>query len=295
MIGDIRRVSAGTGGEALLLTGSEKTALHDTGMAYCGAGLVENIKRELGGRPLDYVLLSHTHYDHAGGIPFLRQEWPELLVYGSAHGKAVLAKPGALALIRQLGNTAARTYTGEDALPLAYDDALLRIDRVVGDGCVVSLGDRHIRVLETKGHTNCSLSYFLEEDSVLFASESTGVLTEGRKMTPSILTGYHDAVASIEKCRAIGAKYIITPHYLLVDTEIAKDYWDIARAAAEELKELLLECLKQQLPEAEIIEKGKARYWVGKNKEEQPEEAFVTNMKAKINIIRREFAAELPK
>lgn len=53
-------------------------------------------------------------------------------------------------------------------------------------------------------------------------------------MTPSILTGYHDAIASIEKCRALGAKHIITPHYLLVDEEIAKDYWDIAQAAAEE-------------------------------------------------------------
>ena len=33
---DVQRVTAGYGGEALLVYGSEKTALIDCGMAYCG-------------------------------------------------------------------------------------------------------------------------------------------------------------------------------------------------------------------------------------------------------------------
>lgn len=76
------------------------------------------------------VPLSHTHYDHAGGIPYLRQEWPALIVCGSAHGKAVLEKPNAQALIRKLGNTASPHVYGRGPAPLAHDDALLRIDRV---------------------------------------------------------------------------------------------------------------------------------------------------------------------
>ncbi|MEG0157720.1 MAG: hypothetical protein RR661_08725, partial [Anaerovoracaceae bacterium] len=34
----IVRVTAGFGGESLLILGEEKTALYDCGMAYCGAG-----------------------------------------------------------------------------------------------------------------------------------------------------------------------------------------------------------------------------------------------------------------
>ena len=64
---DIVRVTAGFGGEALLVFGSEKTALYDCGMAYCHDQLLKNISAALqarGRERLDYVLLSHTHYDH---------------------------------------------------------------------------------------------------------------------------------------------------------------------------------------------------------------------------------------
>ena len=43
------------------------------------------------------------------------------------------------------------------------------------EGSVISLGDRHIRAFVTMGHTRCSMTYYLEEDSILLASESTGI------------------------------------------------------------------------------------------------------------------------
>lgn len=41
------RVTAGRGGEAILIIGSEKTAIIDCGMAYCGGDVVKNIKDKL--------------------------------------------------------------------------------------------------------------------------------------------------------------------------------------------------------------------------------------------------------
>ena len=45
-------------GDTVLFVGSEKTALIDTGMEYCSLQLVEDLRKELGERPLDYILLS---------------------------------------------------------------------------------------------------------------------------------------------------------------------------------------------------------------------------------------------
>ena len=68
----IRRVTAGRGGEAILILGEERTALLDCGMAYCGSRMVENLRRELDGRKLDYVLLSHSHKEHNGELPYVK-------------------------------------------------------------------------------------------------------------------------------------------------------------------------------------------------------------------------------
>ena len=41
------RVTAGHGGEVLLILGEEKTALYDCGMAYCHDRLIKNIEEQL--------------------------------------------------------------------------------------------------------------------------------------------------------------------------------------------------------------------------------------------------------
>ena len=276
MTGDFRRVSGGRGGEALLILGSEKTAVYEAGMAWCGDRLVSNIKKELGDRPLDYALLSHTHYDHLGGLPYLRKEWPELIVWGSVYGRGILEKQSALDTIRSLSNVAAKVYLGKDAAPLDYSDQLMKIDRTAGEGDRISLGDRTFRVIETKGHTNCSLSFFLEEESVLLLSESTGVMTDGHRVHASILSSYKDAMESIEKCRSIGAKRLYVPHFLELPDSMASGYWDMTIRAAEDLKEFVLSGFRQGLPEDEILEKSIARFWVGDDY--QPLEAFLANM-----------------
>src|SRR6056297_1424249 len=80
---EIKRVTSGKGGESLLIFTKEKTILYDTGMAYCGDKLIENIQQALNGRTLDYILISHTHYDHIGALPFILDKWPHALVLGS--------------------------------------------------------------------------------------------------------------------------------------------------------------------------------------------------------------------
>lgn len=125
-------------------------------------------------RDLEYILPSHTHYDHVGALPHVRRRWPDAVVYAAEHGKRVLERPGALKVIGYLGATAAKEYTnGKMELVLTEG---LAVHTSLKDGDELSLGDKRILVLGTKGRTDCSMTYIIQLGSIMTASESTGGL-----------------------------------------------------------------------------------------------------------------------
>ena len=157
---DVHRVTGGRGGEALLVLGSERTALIDCGMAFCGRRMVKNLEKKLkenGREDLDYVLLSHSHYDHMGALPYVRASFPEAVVCASRRCKEILTRPNAKKLIRELGLAARELYEPENTEDILVDD--LKVDRILEDGDVISLGKERLVALETKGHTDCSMRW----------------------------------------------------------------------------------------------------------------------------------------
>lgn len=282
---EVINVTTGHGAASLLVTGSEKTALMDCSMAYCGEALVEKIKEHLGDRPLDYMFASHTHYDHIGALPYLKKEWPDLICIGAEHGKEVLKRPGAIKGIKKLGDEAARMFTGGRINSVSVDG--LSIDMVVHDGDEISLGDdKKIVVLETPGHTKCSLTYVIEPAGIMLAAESVGVLERKGMCHPVILNSYEDAVKSIEKCRNYGAKRIIISHYGIVPESYNRKLWNLLRNEVEIEKAAIEKMWAEGLDEDQITDAMEKKYWYPGRAGEQPVEAFRINMKSTVRLYR---------
>lgn len=280
----VTRVTAGYGGEAFLIFGSEKTVLYDCGMAYCHHGLIENIQDALnksGRSTIDMVLLSHTHYDHVGALPYILQQWPEVVVIGAAKAKSVFESRGALETILRLGQNAAKTYGSDEGIITSG----MRIDQVVTDGDRLSIGEEYIQVIETPGHTDCSLTYVLEPEKIMFLSESTGVLRSKETMHTAILKGYEDAMASCEKCRSYGANQLIGPHYGIVPKDAVETYFNMFSHAAEEERDFILNLADQGYSRDEIMDAFESRFWTEERGKSQPKAAFYENAKYSINHI----------
>jgi len=283
----IERMTAGPGGESLLILGSEKTALLDCGMACCAGQLIENIKKGLGGRALDYVLLSHTHYDHIGALPYIKQAWPGVLTAGAEHAGKVLSKQGAIRTINSLSENAFRLFGGTGEFHIPGEG--FGIDIVARDGDRISLGEEEVVVLETKGHTDCSLTFVLEPLGVMFASESTGVLEAPEEMHVSILKNYRDAMASVEKCRDYGASLIVSPHFGIIPEHYNSRYWELFLSASAYYRGFLFDMFDLGLSEDEILDKYSEVHWDERRKKEQPKEAFLLNVRNIVKAFRSEW------
>ncbi len=281
----ITRVTGGSGGEVYLITGREGAAVIDCGMAFCAEKLIANIREILGERPLDFALISHTHYDHIGGIPFLRKAWPEITILGESHGKKTLQKASAQEMIRELSENAAVMFGGE---PPSYDSVDMAIDETVKDGDIIDLGNIQIEVVKVPGHTKCSLAFFLRNESILFASETSGVLDAG-EIVPEYLTGYKDSVESIRKCKALHAKYIVCPHYGPVEDAMAAVFWDTALKAMETSRDFILKFHRDGYNNGEILQRYVKKFRSDLSQRQQPLDAFEMNAEKTIAVVIKEF------
>ena len=80
------------GGEAFLLLNDRVSILFDTGFGCGGDLLVSRLEKELGKRPLDYIFLSHSHYDHAPGSAWCTARWPSCQVVAGRKTQSVFRK-----------------------------------------------------------------------------------------------------------------------------------------------------------------------------------------------------------
>jgi len=284
-------VTGGQGGKAFLIVGEKKTALIDCGMAYCASKLIENIKQRLKKKTLDYILLSHSHYDHIGAIPYLKKEWPNSKVMGAEHAKQVLRKASALKTIRHLSKQAAKVY--QAGAIEEYDDEMMRVEEVVFNGTVLDLGGLQIEVIETQGHTKCSLSFLIDK-TTLFTSESTGCMSKSGKIHPSFITSVAQAIASIHLCKKINPRFIVSPHFGLVSSTNTSDYWEQSMSSVQESKQFILDLAEQGYDEEQILMKYENLFRDDHNKAEQPIAAFRINTKHMIKTVLREESYVLP-
>ena len=274
----LQRVTAGMGGEAFLIFGKEVTVLHDCGMAYCYKGLIENIENALSERGrdhLDYILLSHTHYDHVGALPYVLQKWPEATVIGAYKAEKVFQSEGARKTMRRLGEAARDQYSDSEE-PILTEG--LRVDYIAKDGDLIELGGgEHIKVIETTGHTDCSVSYLLQPQNLMFTSESTGIPRPFGDLHTSILKSYHQTIEAAKKCKAEGATHLLVPHYGLLPEELTEEYFDIYIQFAEAERDFIIEKYDEGMDYEQIMKAYEGRYWSNERSENQPKEAFLEN------------------
>ena len=160
-------------GTCFLVQGEQEAILFDPGMAYYGETVVQRVREILGTQPLRAVFLTHSHYDHVAAVPYVRQEWPEIKVYAAEYACHIFEKTKVQQMMFHMSKTAAEEshheWKSDD-----YKGELLYADKPLEDGDRIALGEFVVEVIETIGHTQCSVS-FLINNKVMISSETIGL------------------------------------------------------------------------------------------------------------------------
>ena len=275
------------GGEAFLLITDEKAAIFDAGFAFTAKPMVKKIKAELGDRPLDYILLSHSHYDHISGASLMKKVWPDAKIVSAEHAAKVFEKPSAMKRISQMNRAAAFHFKKNPF----FNNNLSRIhtDIVVKNGDIIDLGSVKLETIEAPGHTWDSLAFWCESERLVMTCETMGVLAGNDSIMPACLVSYRTTMKFIDKLEQLRPNKILYPHYGIVDGEencMTVIGW--ARRDNEAAKDLIINAHKEGKDVEEIKQLVKDRHYTDIIRKGQPEKAFDLNNKYMVPMIIKE-------
>lgn len=270
------------GCEAYLLTTDKSAVVIDAGYGFCADKTVENIRAELGDRKLEHIILTHSHYDHVLGSPVISQAFPNAKIYAHPRTKQIFTKTNAKRVMEEMNQAAAKDR-GNTAPSGCTEN--LHVDETVNEGDIIKVRDMTIRVIETPGHTNCSISLFIEEDKFLIAGETLGVALDFPQIVPTFITSYEDTIDSLRKAKSYDPEKLLLPHGYVINGSDVDIYFENAEREATNIYDIVKESYKKSCSVEEIVEQLKSIYYKGTFEKYQPEAAFYANFIPMVNKI----------
>lgn len=273
------------GDSAFLLDDGETSILYDSGFGCTGFDVAENIKAVLGERKLDYIFLTHSHYDHALGSAYILRYFPDATVVAGRYASEIFKRDGAKRTMCELDRKFA-DKCGYGEYEFLGDE--LRVDIPCDDGDIINAGNMQFQVLNLPGHTKCSVGYYCREKELLLATETLGVYDGKSTIAPSCLVGYKMTVESIERVQKLKIKKLLSPHYGILNEKQTEFFLANMKSSTENVIGGILKDIQDGRTDSEIFEKYKEKYWHGHIKEIYPIDAMKLNTEIMISLVKKE-------
>jgi glyoxylase-like metal-dependent hydrolase (beta-lactamase superfamily II) len=271
---------------AFLLLG-KVPAQFDAGMTFLGPTYLRELKALLGdANRLQYLFLTHSHYDHCGSAPFIKRKIPSLKIGASRLAAEVFKRPNALRLIRSLSHDSEVRFK-----PLMGDEDVyfdsLEVDVLLEAGMEIVLGDGHpVQILATPGHTRDAVCFYMPDWKGLIAGEAAGVYDRNFTIQPEFLSSYDDYMASLEKLATLDIDIFMMAHSYMLTGEEARGYISKSIEATRRFRkriEHLLDTLggDQEAVVKEIFQED----YLEAQAIQQDERAYLINLEAKVKAV----------
>ena len=268
-----------------LLDGN-RPVLFESGLTCMGRMYEDAVREILGERVPEILFISHVHYDHCGATARLKRTFPSLLVAASEPAAAIMRRPNARVLMKELSADAVSFASNM----LAIDKSMLTdepfepfdVDLVLADQQEVDLDGTTVHILATPGHTRDMLSYYIPERKILIGTEAVGAQDLAGRIIIAPLANYDDYLDSLERLSMLEVDVLCQGHrFVWVGAEEVRDYFARALAKAKDFKETVINLLHEEAGSIErVIFRIKALEYDTNKQMKQQERAYLVNLRA---------------
>ncbi len=267
------------------LLNSKETLLFDTGTLGSIEFLNNFLELSLKDKQLNYVVLTHSHYDHCGGLPFVVKKYPSVKVIATKRTKEIFSKEKALDFIEEMNK---KTVNSKKTYDVSYKD--LRVDVVVDEGDEIEISGYKLKFYTTPGHTKCSVSIYDEKNEILFPGDSLGIIEKNGNIKPLFFSSYNSYINSIKKIKSIESISIIAfPHNNPIEGKRVQDFLETVEEETKKIKDYILESLNEGKSEDEIVKEYLNNKFLKENAIEQPDETFLINLYSMVRAVKKDF------
>ncbi|MHA1606359.1 MAG: MBL fold metallo-hydrolase [Candidatus Freyarchaeota archaeon] len=185
-----------------------------------------------------YILVTHRHTDHAGGVAPLLKAMPDAAVMGHRVTLSNIRDPSRI-------NEASRRMWGDAADPMdPVEDAERLIP--VSDGDVVDLGGGvEVEVVHTPGHTSDHYAYYERKSGVAYLGDAGGLFScPTRMVVPTSFPASFKVdpyIRSLEKLMGYDVDVLVFAHFGAIRGKGAADFISKCIEVVEEWVELAKE------------------------------------------------------
>ena len=200
----------------MYLLKGERYLLLGGGMSYVVPTVEEQLDR-FGvdrGRIMGLLIL-HSHFDHITAAPYFMQAYPWLEIMASAGTKKVMGIEKAVKNIADLGLATRQKFGVNDqfrGISLEFNPP--EITRVLNDGDTIDLGGGvSVTILETPGHSKCSIAAYVPVFQYLFPSDGVPLpILKGGKLMLMANDDIGLYLKSLERMAALEVKAVCCEH-----------------------------------------------------------------------------------
>jgi len=223
-----------------VLEGQDSAILINGGMSYILPEVLQQMKAfGIDAGKIGKILILHSHFDHVGVVPYFKRTNPGIEVYASAPAWKMLAMPKAIDIINSFSKLTAAAM-GDESVLTAYD--LDWRDDITGvtlsEGDKIDLGGVSLLIVETPGHSNCSITAYEPDMRIMFASDAVGIPYKDICF-PSMNTNITQYLESLEKLKPLPVSYHCVDHCGYVAGDEATRFVDLTIENGRKWKSLL--------------------------------------------------------